>query len=126
MKEWINKVTVALSVDYIVEQGTTSSWNYRKWKSGRIEAWYKGSATCSTTTAIGSVYRSTFSLAIGSGIFSAIPTKTFITIGDNTSTVISVQGDVTSTTNIDGRVFRATNTSSTYNLNLAVYVSYEV
>lgn len=24
--------------DYIVEQGTSSNWNYRKWKSGRFEA----------------------------------------------------------------------------------------
>ena len=43
-------------VDYIVEQGTVSSWNYRKWSSGVIEAWHTPTISVATTTAYGSGY----------------------------------------------------------------------
>ena len=32
-------------VDYIVEQGTSESWYYRKWNSGVIEAIFYGSVS---------------------------------------------------------------------------------
>ena len=31
----------ALGVDYIVSQGTSGSWRYRRWKSGTYECWGK-------------------------------------------------------------------------------------
>ena len=33
------KVTDALKVDYIIEQGTSVGWAYRKWNSGVSECW---------------------------------------------------------------------------------------
>ena len=39
----------ALSVDYIVEQGTSGIWTYRKWNSGIAECWGTTSASSSST-----------------------------------------------------------------------------
>ena len=38
-KKLFTKILNALSVDYIVEQGTSGSWTYRKWNSGIAECW---------------------------------------------------------------------------------------
>ena len=36
---YINEAINELSVDYIVEQGTSGIWSYRKWNSGLSECW---------------------------------------------------------------------------------------
>lgn len=38
-KKTIYKIIEKLSTDYIVSEGTLGSWKYRKWKSGKVEAW---------------------------------------------------------------------------------------
>lgn len=43
----------ALSVDYIVEQGTSGIWTYRKWNSGIAECWYEGIKTINFSYNIG-------------------------------------------------------------------------
>ena len=48
-------IQVPSSVDYIVEQGTSGIWTYRKWNSGIAECWGKGTVN-GTWTAWGSVY----------------------------------------------------------------------
>lgn len=40
------------TVDSIVEEGTDGSWNYRKWSSGRMEAWGTISLTVTEKTAL--------------------------------------------------------------------------
>lgn len=47
----LNEILPNTSVDYIVEQGTTDGWKWRKWNSGRYEAEKKdniGNVTLST------------------------------------------------------------------------------
>ena len=40
--------------DYVKDQGTSGSWYYRKWNSGKIELWYtSGATTVSPTTSSG-------------------------------------------------------------------------
>ena len=57
------KGTVSLDItklgiaDYIVEQGTSGIWTYKKWNSGIVEAWANVSTTQAIATALGSVYR---------------------------------------------------------------------
>ncbi len=34
--------------DYVVENGTSGNWTYRKWNSGFLEAWFMGSVTFTT------------------------------------------------------------------------------
>ena len=50
----------ALKTDYIVEQGTSSGWTYRKWNSGIIECFVLiNSATWGNASTIGGVTRQT-------------------------------------------------------------------
>lgn len=67
-----------LSVDNIVEQGTVSGWNYRKWSSGVIEAWHSPTISVATTTAYGSGYYngSVLRMVFPSGMFKNKPNIT--------------------------------------------------
>lgn len=44
--------------DWVVEQGTNNSWNYKKWHSGKYEAWrfYQATALTITTASAGTYY----------------------------------------------------------------------
>ena len=42
--------------DYVVEQGTSGIWNYRKWNSGYMEAWGASGDSVAMTTANGNLY----------------------------------------------------------------------
>lgn len=60
--------------DYIVEQGTSGIWTYRKWNSGIAECWGLTTRTEATTTKAGNVYQGTAnSAAYPSGLFIAEP-----------------------------------------------------
>lgn len=50
-----------LSVDYIVEEGTSGIWTYRKWNSGIAECWGRYTTTSSSLTHCGSTLPFTFS-----------------------------------------------------------------
>ena len=39
VKALLTKMLNAIKVDYIIEQGTSGNWTYRKWNSGVAEAW---------------------------------------------------------------------------------------
>lgn len=45
-----------LGADYIVEQGKSGAWTYRKWASGVAECWGEVTVRASITDAIGSMY----------------------------------------------------------------------
>lgn len=79
VKKLLYKVVERLgnTTDWVVEQGTSSGWRYRKWNSGRIEAWCNysvGSVAITTASPAYGGYRSgAITIAIPSGIFSATP-----------------------------------------------------
>ena len=50
----ITKLGIA---DYIVEQGTSGIWTYKKWNDGIVEAWANASTKQAIATALGNVYR---------------------------------------------------------------------
>lgn len=71
----------SLKADYIVEQGTSGEWTYRKWNSGIAECWFtNGYATTpvpTTMTSNGSIYESNImQFAMPSGLFIQVPCKT--------------------------------------------------
>lgn len=55
VKEELSKLNSNLS-DYIVEQGTSGIWTYRKWKSGIAECWGNKFVSFNAKEAWGEVY----------------------------------------------------------------------
>lgn len=106
--------------DHVTAQGTTSSWYWRKWDNGMIEAWRTASVTCSSTSSQNNLYKSTWTQSIGSGIFSSTP-NVIMTIMQNPNTVISANCTASSTTSISGSTWRSNSSSSTYSLTVAFY-----
>lgn len=47
-------LSIEVIADRIIEKGTSGDWNYRKWASGKMEAWGKLQATVTSSTASGS------------------------------------------------------------------------
>ena len=82
LKEWLRDLTVHLvlvedkvKVDYIVEQGTSGIWTYRKWNSGIAECWGTYSWTITAWAQWGSIYESSSSYAsYPSSLFVSAPT----------------------------------------------------
>ena len=66
LKNTLKAITKALSVDYIVEQGTSGIWTYRKWNSGIAECWGTEKKTATVT------YQE-FIMSYPSGLFSETP-----------------------------------------------------
>ena len=59
------------AVDYIVEQGTSGIWTYRKWNSGVAECWGKHSFTITAWAQWGSAWET-------NGTYASYPTSLFI------------------------------------------------
>ena len=69
--------------DYIVDQGTSGIWTYRKWASGIAECWGKGTASSGAFTDGGAYfYRTLGTVYYPSGLFIEPPVLE-ITIGHN-------------------------------------------
>lgn len=108
--------------DFVIDEGTSGSWTYRKWHSGKIEAWFEGSFNCAaSTTAQGALYYSTWSLTIPSAIgFTSAPNTLIGNTGDST-TVIAVNGAATSATAMSGNVWRYASSSSALTISARIY-----
>ena len=107
--------------DYVIEDGISGSWQYRKWNKGRIEAWYVGSVTMSATTSTSSgIYYRTSTLAVPSGIFNTAP-RTIVGSAADDNTIIAVKGYAESNTSIKIRDYRTNSLSSTQARQIRVY-----
>lgn len=61
-------------LDFVVEQGSTDIWHYRKWYSGRAECWGRRSITVDISTQWGTVFYGTVEeCAFPSGLFTDAP-----------------------------------------------------
>ena len=67
----LNAVLPPQGVDYVVEQGTSGIWTYRKWNSGIAECWGQTSVASRQYAANGGYYNVTENLP--SGLFIASP-----------------------------------------------------
>lgn len=57
IKKTLTKILDALKADYVVEQGTSGDWTYRKWNSGIAECWCDYSmGSFSPTSNFGGIY----------------------------------------------------------------------
>ena len=59
--------------DYVIEQGTTSGWRYRKWNTGVTEAWAVITKNVAVNNAEGQLFYGTCNIDIPSGLFSKAP-----------------------------------------------------
>lgn len=89
----IQDILSKLGVDYIVEQGTTGIWTYRKWASGIVECWGAQSYNnIAVETAWGSVYESAGQkLSFPSGLFTEAPEYCSITYAGGSEATLSIE-----------------------------------
>lgn len=86
-------------VDFIVEQGTSGIWTYRKWHSGIAECWGLDSRSRAITNSFGNAYYADLTaISFPSGLFTTAPTVTAsrANIGNTTGLVtVSIGADAT-------------------------------
>lgn len=96
--------------DFVVQQGTSGNWYYRKWNSGRAECWGNIPINTAITSSIGSLYYAAIeNIAFPSGLFINKP----LVFANSTSTAVL-------TVAIRG----STTTKSVFGINLMYPVSY--
>lgn len=115
-----NKLDTSTLADYVIEQDSDGDWRYRKWHSGRVEAWFNTSVTMSATTAQGNLYRRSATLSIPSGIFTITPG---VIAGSQQSdnTIVSVKASASSPTSIAITDYRTNQNSSTQARAVRIY-----
>lgn len=60
--------------DYVIEQGTSGIWTYRKWESGIAECWGSYSSSVAITSPLGGMYYKTIgNIGFPSGLFVSAP-----------------------------------------------------
>lgn len=71
--------------DYVVEQGTSDIWTYRKWNSGIAECWGTTAyRSVSTTSAFGNAYYGSLqTITYPSGLFTVAPKATITILSGN-------------------------------------------
>ena len=107
--------------DYVIAHGTSGNWYYRKWNSGRIEAWGTLSVTQSKTTAVGQVHRTTWSATIPAAVgFTSAPTVN-LSYNVDASVFFGLSGHATSATAISGYAFRYSASTSTSATGISIY-----
>lgn len=94
-KSYADSVAGGTAADYVIEQGASGIWTYRKWESGTVECW--GALSCSNIavdSAWGGVYESTGQrLAFPDGVFAAAPDYCSITYGGGSEAALSIEID---------------------------------
>ncbi len=107
----LKETTPESAVDYIVEQGTSGIWTYRKWNSGIAECWGTYSYTATSTTQWGSVYYTPVKkVPFPTSLFASLPTCSVTAVSSG------VQGwgasNSRSTTDLDVFLIRPTTLTS--------------
>ena len=60
--------------DYVIETGTSGSWTYRKWESGKSECWGYPSVSTAISSSYGKMYYAgAYTFTFPSGLFVASP-----------------------------------------------------
>lgn len=66
------------AADYVVEQGTSGNWTYRKWNSGIAECWGTHNPSSSASGTEGGLYFQGIYIDFPSGLFASAP-RTLVT-----------------------------------------------
>lgn len=113
--------TIAQSSDFIVDQGTSGIWTYRKWNSGIAECWKRtGNNTYALTNNLNGNGWASDWWSLPSGLFTSVEFATINRISGG-SGLISCSINNISTTRLDHYVWIA-GTTGTYTMQLSIYV----
>ena len=112
-------ITLSDLPDYVIEEGTQSNWEYRKWSSGKVEAW----RNISNSAAAGSVwvsplYYRDLTVAIPSGLFTAAPD---VKATSTTSQWWVSYANATSATSLTYRLVKPVSSSQASGVSLYLY-----
>lgn len=73
LSELFSDMGIPAQKDYVVERGTSSSWHYEKWNSGKLELWRQTtSSNMGTTGQINGWYYRAYTVALPSGLLKTI------------------------------------------------------
>lgn len=116
------QATVDSMTDYVIDQGSSGVWEYRKWKNGMYECWYHGNTTLNITTQSGGVYFANVTSINYPITFASAPTILITTQGSSGCWASSGDNDHGSTTKT-GRiwVYRGAS-SSNVSVDINIYV----
>lgn len=100
LKALLSKILDALKVDYIIEEGTSGIWTYRKWASGIAECWCITTPTsipASTWATWGSVYEAKITDVINypTNLFTSFPTLIASATPRSTAGVMGIETSAT-------------------------------
>ena len=86
----VDGASASFQADYIVEQGTSGNWTYRKWNSGISECWATVSVEVTSYQAWGNQYYSTpyCTATFPTDLFVSIPVVTAIRTGGAEGTTV--------------------------------------
>ena len=92
---WIVDGTTYHELDYIVDQGTSGIWTYRKWNSGVSECWGQVNVNVTSWSQFGNAYEGLPGAGVQSyptSLFNAAPTLNYsITRNDGAPAIISIE-----------------------------------
>lgn len=110
---------VVTPADYVTNEGTISGWHYRKWNSGKEEAWcYANEGSQSGTTWVSPLRYRDSAMAVPSGIFSATPD---VVIANSASNQWEIYGAwANSSTSLSYRAVTLASTAQTLTINFYV------
>jgi len=88
-------LTAANAVDYIVEEGTSGMWSWRKWNSGIAECWGSHTQTITGTVAWGGMYytKPTESINYPTSLFTDPPTVNVANVSAATQGSVAFSGN---------------------------------
>lgn len=110
--------------DFIIEQGASGDWFYRKWNSGIVECWLRKNVYGNCNTAWGSMYISEFSSeAVPYPFeFTSIPVETVTVKAGGWSVFVYTVAENTATTTGEYKVARPAVAVSPFNARYSFYV----
>lgn len=101
------QILKTVTVDYVIECGNSGSWEYSKWKSGKIKASASIQLGTVSFSAVGNVYRGVKSITIPN-IFDATPTRCICGIENPLSSIISINARALSKNEISIYIWKST------------------
>lgn len=115
-------LTTANTTDRVIEEGTTSSWNYRKWASGWYECWRRYEHSIAVNTSWGRIYYGTIPRVNYPVTFASSPYEQAACVGGNAAAWIGGAAySPTTTQTANYYLMRAASQSSTsYNIDYYV------